>query len=64
MKNYIRKWNSLNKNGLKISLICGLNWLIGFVAKSQFYLFSAVFSGLLTYHLPQDIQLFTVRFLG
>lgn len=30
MKIYIQKWKSLNKNGLKLSLICGLNWLIFF----------------------------------
>ncbi|MCI7677659.1 hypothetical protein ACVRXS_10330 [Streptococcus orisratti] len=50
------KWKSLNKNGLKLSLICGLNWFIRFVAKSQFYLFSAGFLGLLTYYLPQNYR--------
>ncbi|HEL0231614.1 TPA: hypothetical protein TUF42_001751 [Streptococcus equi subsp. zooepidemicus] len=63
MKNYIQKWKSLNKNGLKLSLICGLNWLIRFIANSQFYLYSAVFLGLLTYYMPQDIQFFTLRIL-
>ncbi|MGQ7333555.1 hypothetical protein ACTGXQ_09015 [Streptococcus suis] len=63
MKNYIKKWKSLNKNGLKLSLVCGLNWLVRFIAKSQFYLFSAGFLGLLTYYMPQDIQFFTLRVL-
>ncbi|RRA59964.1 hypothetical protein D5F95_06450 [Streptococcus agalactiae] len=63
MKKYTRKWKTLNKNALKLSLICGLNWLIKIVFKGQFYLFSAVFCGLLTYYMPQDIQLFTVRAL-
>lgn len=63
MKKYTRKWKTLNKNGLKLSLICGLNWLIKIVFKGQFYLFSAVFCGLLTYYMPQDIQLFTVSVL-
>lgn len=43
MKNYTQKWKELNKNGIKLSLICGLNWLIKFLFKGQFYLFSAVF---------------------
>ena len=60
MKKCTSKWKSLNKNGLKLSLICGLNWLISFVAKSQFYLFSAGFLGLLTYFLPQDYRVVTV----
>lgn len=63
MKKYTQKWKTLNKNGLKLSLICGLNWLIKIVFKGQFYLFSAVFCGLLTYYMPQDIQLFTLRVL-
>ncbi|EPV90430.1 hypothetical protein SAG0014_11350 [Streptococcus agalactiae FSL S3-586] len=63
MQKLTSKWKSLNKNGLKLSLICGLNWLISIVAKSQFYLFSAAFLGLLTYYIPQDIQFFTVRVL-
>ncbi|HEM3667516.1 TPA: hypothetical protein U1C81_001284 [Streptococcus suis] len=63
MQKLTSKWKSLNKNGLKLSLICGINWLIGVVAKSQFYLFSAAFLGLLTYYIPQDIQFFTVRVL-
>lgn len=63
MKNYTQKWKELNKNGIKLSLICGLNLLIKFLFKGQFYLFSAVFLGLLTYYMPQDIQLFTVRVL-
>ena len=63
MKNYTQKWKELNKNGIKSSLICGLNWLIKFLFKGQFYLFSAIFLGLLTYYMPQDIQFFTVKVL-
>lgn len=63
MKNYTQKWKKLNKNGIKLSLMCVLNWLIKFLFKGQFYLFSAVFLGLLTYYMPQDIKLFTVRVL-
>ena len=63
MKKHIKNWKTLNKNGLKLSLICGLNWLIKIVFKGQFYLLSAVFCGLLTYYMPQDIQFFTVRVL-
>lgn len=62
MKNYTQKWKKLNRNGIKLSLICGLNWLIGFVAKSQFYLFSVSFLGLLllTDYIPQDYRVVTV----
>lgn len=60
MKNYTQKRKELDKNGLKLSLICILNWFIGFVAKSQFYLFSALFCGLITYYLSEDIRLFTL----
>ncbi|HGI2938025.1 TPA: hypothetical protein ACJR72_001279 [Streptococcus agalactiae] len=63
MKKHTRKWKTLNKNGLKLSLMCGLNWLIKIVFKGQFYLFSAFFCGLLTYYMPQDIQFFTLRVL-
>lgn len=63
MKNYTQKWKELNKNGIKLSLICVLNWLIKFLFKGQFYLFSAIFLGLLTYYMPQDIQFFTVKVL-
>lgn len=59
----MQNWKTLNKNGLKLSLICGLNWLIKFLFRGQFYLFTFVFLGLLTYYMPQDIQLFTVRVL-
>lgn len=55
MKNFVQKWKSLNKIGLKLSLICGLNWLVGFISKSQFYLFSAAFAGVLTYYIPQEV---------
>ena len=61
MKKHTQKWKTLNKNGLKLSLICGLNWLIKIVFIGQFYLLSAAFCGLLTYYTPQDIQFFTVR---
>ncbi len=56
MKNFVQKWKSLNKIGLKLSLICGLNWLVGFISKSQFYLFSAAFAGVLTYYIPQESE--------
>lgn len=64
MKKITSKWKSLNKNGIKLSLICGLNWLIGFVAKSQYYLFSAGFLGLLMYYLPQDYRGVTIVLIG
>lgn len=60
MKKFTSKWKSLNKNGLKLSLICGINWLIGSVAKIQFYLLSAGFLGLLTYYLPQDYRVASI----
>ena len=60
MKKHTQKWKELNKNGLKLSLFCGLNWLVKFLIKGQFYIFSAVLFGLLTYYMPRDIQLFTV----
>ncbi|MFH5765732.1 hypothetical protein OM916_06045 [Streptococcus agalactiae] len=64
MKKITSKWKSLNKNGIKLSLICGLNWLIGFIAKSQFYLFSAGFLGLLTYYLPQNYRFAVLGVIG
>lgn len=64
MKKITSKWKSLNKNGIKLSLICGLNWLIRFVAKSQFYLFSAGSLGLLMYHLPQDYRVAAIVLIG
>ncbi|MCB5031211.1 hypothetical protein LGV96_05995 [Streptococcus mutans] len=64
MKNYTQRWKSLNKNGIELSLICGLNWLIGSVAKSQFYLFSAGFFGLLMYHFPQDYRVVAIGLVG
>ncbi|MFS5675887.1 hypothetical protein V2V74_05695 [Streptococcus agalactiae] len=64
MKKITSKWKSLNKNGIKLSLICGSNWLIRFVAKSQFYLFSAGFLGLLTYYLPQDYRVVAIGLIG
>lgn len=64
MKNYTQRWKSLNKDGIKLSLICGVNWLIGFVARSQFYLFSAGFLGLLTYYLLQDYRVAAIVLIG
>lgn len=63
MKKFIQKWKTLNKNGLKLSLICGLNWFVILLFKGQFYILTAIFLGLLTYYMPQDIQFFTVRVL-
>ncbi|MHA2785417.1 hypothetical protein ACXZ8Y_06445 [Streptococcus agalactiae] len=63
MKNFVQKWKSLNKIGLKLSLICGLNWLVGFISKSQFYLFSAAFAGVLTYYIPQEVRKITLDIL-
>ena len=60
MTNYIQKWKKLNRNGIKLSLICGLNWLIRFVAESHFYLFSAGFLRLLISHLPQDYRVVAI----
>ncbi|WP_449448814.1 hypothetical protein [Streptococcus suis] len=53
MKNYLQK---LDKNALKLSLICSLNWLVSFVGKGQFYLFSAIFLGISTHYMPLDLQ--------
>lgn len=64
MKQYIQQWKNLNKNALKLSLIYGFNWLVKFLIRGQFYIFSAVFLGLLTYYMPQDIQLSTVIVLA
>lgn len=64
MKNYTQRWKSLNKNGIELSLICGLNWLIGSVAKSQFYLFSAGCFGLLMYHFPQNYRVVAIGLVG
>lgn len=63
MKKLTQKWKELNKNGLKLSLICVLNRLVAVLFQGQFFLFTATFLGLLTYYMPQDIQLFTVRVL-
>lgn len=63
MKKLTSKWKLINKKGLKLSLICGLNWLVWFVAKSQFYLFSAAFLGLMTYYLPQDYRVATINLI-
>ncbi len=60
MKNYLQK---LDKNALKLSLICSLNWLVKVVGKGQFYLFTATFLGLLTYYMPLDLQRFTIAVL-
>ncbi|MFS9129758.1 hypothetical protein [Streptococcus anginosus] len=61
MQNLTSKWKSLNKNGLKLSLICSLNWLIVFIAKAQFFIFSVMFLGTLTYYLPRDYRIITVN---
>lgn len=60
MKNYLQK---LNKNAFKLSLICSLNWLVNFIGKGQFYLFSALFLGILTRYMPHDLQRFTIHIL-
>lgn len=60
MQNLTSKWKSLNKNGLKLSLVCGLNWFISFVAKSQFYLFSSALLGLMMSLLPRDYREVTI----
>ena len=64
MKKLTSKWKSLNKKGLKLSLFCSLNWLITFIAKTQFYIFSAGLLGLLTYYLPQDYRVATIGLIG
>ncbi|HGD0810254.1 TPA: hypothetical protein ACG7J3_000746 [Streptococcus agalactiae] len=61
MKKLTSKWKSLNKKGLKLSLFCALNRLIVFIAKAQFFIFSVMFSGTLTYYLPQDYRIITVN---
>lgn len=61
MQNLTSKWKSLNKNGLKLSLICSLNWLIVFIAKAQLFIFSVMFLGTLTYYLPRDYRIITVN---
>lgn len=61
MKKLTSKWKSLNKKGLKLSLFCALNWLIVFIAKAQFFIFLVMFSGTLTYYLPQDYRIMTVN---
>lgn len=61
MKKITSKWKSLNKKGLKLSLFCALNWLIVFIAKAQFFIFSVMFLGTLTYYLPQDYRIITVN---
>lgn len=61
MKKLTSKWKSLNKKGLKLSLFCALNWLIVFIAKAQLFIFLVMFSGTLTYYLPQDYRIITVN---
>ena len=61
MKKLTSKWKSLNKKGLKLSLFCALNWLIVFIAKAQFFIFSVMFLGTLTYYIPQDYRTITVN---
>lgn len=61
MKKLTSKWKLLNKKGLKLSLFCALNWLIVFIAKAQFFIFSVMFLGTLTYYIPQDYRTITVN---
>lgn len=61
MQKLTSKWKSLNKKGLKLSLFCALNWLIVFIAKAQFFIFSVAFLGTLTYYLPQDYRIIIVN---
>lgn len=61
MQKLTSKWKSLNKKGLKLSLFCALNWLIVFIAKAQFFIFSVTFLGTLTYYLPQDYRIIIVN---
>lgn len=56
MKNYIQKWKALNKNGLKLTLVCSFNWLIGFVARSQFYFFFGILLVLLGNYQVHDLE--------
>ncbi|HEO8394851.1 TPA: hypothetical protein VBX43_000900 [Streptococcus agalactiae] len=63
MKKLISKWKTLNKNGLKLSLICGLNWLVNVIFKGQFYILSAIFLGMLTYCIPQEMEFVTMIIL-
>ena len=37
MKKHTQKWKELNKNGLKLSLFCGLNWLVKFLGYTTIY---------------------------
>jgi hypothetical protein len=65
MQKLTSKWKSLNKKGLKkglkLSLFCALNWLIVFIAKAQFFIFSVAFLGTLTYYLSQDYRIIIVN---
>ncbi|MFU1594422.1 hypothetical protein [Streptococcus dysgalactiae] len=67
MQKLTSKWKSLNKKGLKkglkLSLFCALNWLIVFIAKAQFFIFSVAFLGTLTYYLSQDYRIIIVNFV-
>lgn len=47
MKKLTQKWKELNKNGLKLSLICGLNWLIKNIIIWQFLIAEYFFIGLI-----------------
>lgn len=47
MKKYIQQWKTLNKDVLKLSLICGLNWLIKNIIIWQFLIAEYFFIGLI-----------------
>lgn len=53
----MKKWKSLDKTGLKLSLILGLNWLIKILLKGQLFLFSSFFLCLFLYYIPSSVQL-------
>lgn len=45
MKNDMQNWNKLNKNGIKLSLVCGLNWLVEKVIQWQLWLALTIYLG-------------------
>lgn len=47
MQKHTQKWKERNKNGLKLSLICGLNWLIKNIIIWQFLIAEYFFTGLI-----------------
>ncbi|MDO4667042.1 MAG: hypothetical protein Q4A90_04310 [Streptococcus sp.] len=60
----MKKLNELNKNSLKLSLICFSNWLLKILLKEQFYLLTAFIFGLQTYYFSREIQQFVIGFLA